>query len=73
MNGSLNIQKMANFKSLPAISLSVLSRICHSKSMPILMGTEAKDIHDKLRSGDAAALKKIKQNIKVSDKYKADN
>ncbi len=37
------------------------------------MGKEAKDVLAKLKSGDAAAVKKVKQNIKVSDKYKADN
>ena len=37
------------------------------------MGKEAKDILAKLKSGDATAVKKLKQNIKVSDKYKADN
>ena len=37
------------------------------------MGKEAKDILAKLKSGDATAVKKVKQNIKVSDKYKADN
>jgi len=38
-----------------------------------MMGMEGKDILAKLKSGDASALKKIKQNEKVSDKYKADN
>jgi len=37
------------------------------------MGTEAKAMLAGLKSGDAAAIKKVKQNIKVSDKYKADN
>jgi len=37
------------------------------------MGKEAKDMLAKLKSGDASAIKKVKQNIKVSDKYKADN
>ena len=37
------------------------------------MGKEAKDIVAKLKSGDSSAIKKVKQNIKVSDKYKADN
>ena len=37
------------------------------------MGQEAKDILAKLKSGDAAAVKKIKKNIKVSDKYKTEN
>ncbi len=37
------------------------------------MGQEAKDILAKLKSGDASAIKKIKQNIKASDKYNAEN
>jgi len=37
------------------------------------MGKEAKDMLDRLKSGDAATIKKVKQNIKVSDKYKVDN
>ena len=37
------------------------------------MGKEAKDVLAKLKSGDASAVKKVKQNIKVRDKYKADN
>jgi len=37
------------------------------------MGQEAKDILAKLKSGDVSAVKKIKQNIKLSDKYKAEN
>ncbi len=37
------------------------------------MGQEAKDILAKLKFGDASAVKKIKQNIKASDKYKAEN
>ncbi len=37
------------------------------------MGKEAKDILAKLKSGDGSAVKKMKQNIKVSDKYTADN
>ncbi|MBU1060548.1 MAG: DEAD/DEAH box helicase family protein [Proteobacteria bacterium] len=37
------------------------------------MGKEVKDILAKLRSGDPSALKKVKQNIKVSDKYMVDN
>ena len=37
------------------------------------VGLEVKDILAKLKSGDASAVKKIKQNIKVIDKYKAEN
>ena len=37
------------------------------------MGKEVKDILAKLKSGDATAVKKVKQNIEVSDKYKDDN
>ena len=37
------------------------------------MGKEAKDLLSKIKSGDGLALKRIKQNIKVSDKYKIEN
>jgi len=34
---------------------------------------EAKDILEKFKPGDADVIKKVKQNINVSDKYKADD
>lgn len=37
------------------------------------MGAEAKDLLSKLKSGDKDALKRIGQNVKVSDKFQADN
>lgn len=37
------------------------------------MGKEATDLLSKLRKGDKGALKRIKQNIKTSDKYQLDN
>lgn len=37
------------------------------------MGAEARDILAKLKAGDASAVQKVRQNIKVSDKYKAEN
>jgi ERCC4-related helicase len=37
------------------------------------MGKEAKDLLSKLKTGDGSSLKRIKQNLKVSDKYKIDN
>ncbi|MEA2039949.1 MAG: helicase-related protein [Thermodesulfobacteriota bacterium] len=37
------------------------------------MGSKVKDLLSKIKSGDASAVKKVKQNIKVRDKYKADN
>lgn len=37
------------------------------------MGTEAKDILQKLKTGDKSALARVKQNITVTDKYKAEN
>lgn len=37
------------------------------------MGTEVRDVLAKLKSGDGTAVKKIKQNIKVSDKYTTEN
>lgn len=37
------------------------------------MGAEAKDLLSKIKSGDQNALKRISQNVKVSDKFQADN
>jgi len=37
------------------------------------MGTEATDLLAKLRKGDKGAIKRVKQNIKTSDKYQLDN
>ncbi len=37
------------------------------------MGREGKDLLAKLKSGDGTAVKKLKQNIKLSDKYTTDN
>lgn len=37
------------------------------------MGAEAKDLLSKLKTGDREAKKRITQNVKVSDKFKADN
>lgn len=37
------------------------------------MGTEAKDLLSKIKSGDKDALKRVKQNIKVNDKFQIDN
>ncbi len=37
------------------------------------MGKEAKDLLAKLKTGDRSALKRIKENEKVSDKYNTDN
>ena len=37
------------------------------------MGKEAKDILARLKTGDKNALKRVKQNINVNEKFKADN
>ena len=36
------------------------------------MGREAKDVLDKLRKGDKGALARVKQNVKVDEKYQLD-
>ncbi len=33
------------------------------------MGKEEKDVLDKLRKGDKGALARVKQNVKVDEKY----
>jgi len=37
------------------------------------MGAEAKDLLSKIKTGDQDALKRIRQNVKVSDKFQVDN
>ncbi len=37
------------------------------------MGKETKDILQKLKTGDKEAVERVKENMKVSDKYKANN
>ena len=37
------------------------------------MGSEAMDVLAKLKTGDAEAVRKLKQNIKVSEKYQPEN
>ncbi|EFK07346.1 helicase C-terminal domain protein [delta proteobacterium NaphS2] len=37
------------------------------------MGSEAMDILAKLKTGDAVAVRKLKQNVKVSEKYQPEN
>jgi ERCC4-related helicase len=37
------------------------------------MGTEAKDLLSKIKTGDKAALKRLSQNVKVTDKFRAEN
>lgn len=37
------------------------------------MGKEGKDVLDKLRRGDTGALERIKQNVKVNEKYQPEN
>jgi len=37
------------------------------------MGSKAKDLLSKIKNGDNAAIKRVKQNIKIDDKYKPDN
>jgi len=37
------------------------------------MGTEPKDLLSKIKTGDKDALKRIAQNVKVTDKYQIDN
>jgi uncharacterized protein (UPF0147 family) len=38
-----------------------------------VMGKEARDILEKLKSGSKEAIERIKQNIQVTDKYQAEN
>jgi hypothetical protein len=42
-------------------------------SMKKVMGNEAKDVLAKLRRGDKTALERVKQNIKVDEKFQLDN
>ncbi|MCK5062028.1 hypothetical protein KAR28_05800, partial [Candidatus Parcubacteria bacterium] len=37
------------------------------------MGKSAKDVLNKLKVGDISAVKRLKENIKVEDKFQIDN
>ncbi len=37
------------------------------------MGIEAKDILSKLRKGDKKAISRVKENVKVNEKFQLDN
>ncbi len=42
-------------------------------SMKKVMGTEAKDVLAKLRRGEKSAIERVKQNVKVDEKYQLQN
>ena len=52
---------------------AVEERVQKDGSIKKLMGTEAKDLLSKLRKGDKSAISRVKQNVKVEEKFKLEN
>jgi ERCC4-related helicase len=52
---------------------AVDEQIMEDGTVKKVMGTEAKDLLSKLRKGDKNALSRVKQNIKVEEKFQLDN
>lgn len=48
-------------------------RVQEDGTVKKVMGTEAKDLLSKLRKGDKDALSRVKQNVKVDEKFQLDN
>lgn len=52
---------------------AIEEQIMEDGTVKKVMGTEAKDLLSKLRKGDKNALSRVKQNIKVDEKFQLDN
>jgi hypothetical protein len=52
---------------------AVDEQIMEDGTVKKVMGAEAKDLLSKLRKGDKNALSRVKQNIKVEEKFQLDN
>jgi len=67
------IQKLASAINHWISSRAVEEELQPDGSVKKRAGAETKDILAKLKSGDSSAVQRIKQNIKVCDKYQPDN
>lgn len=67
------IQGLVNALKAWLDSQAVEEQIQEDGTTKKVMGTEAKDLLSKLRKGDKDALSRVKQNIKVDEKFQLDN
>ncbi|SEG51074.1 helicase-related protein [Algoriphagus boritolerans] len=67
------IQGLVNALKAWLDSQAVEEQIQEDGTTKKVMGTEAKDLLSKLRKGDKDALSRVKQNVKVDEKFQLDN
>ncbi len=67
------IQKLSNSIKMWLNAQAVEEEKQEDGAVKKRMGNEAKDLIAKLKTGDASATNRIKQNIKANDKYQPDN
>ena len=67
------IQELVNALKNYLDSLATETEVQADGTIKKSMGREAKDVLDKLRKGDKGALARVKQNVKVDEKYQLDN
>lgn len=67
------IQELVNSIKAWLNDQSAEEQIQEDGSIKKVMGSEAKDLLSKLRKGDKDALSRVKQNVKVNEKFQLDN
>ncbi|MGE0932554.1 helicase-related protein [Peijinzhouia sedimentorum] len=67
------IQKLVKVIKVWLDSQAAEEQVLEDGTTKKIMGTEAKDILIKLRKGDKDALSRVKQNVKVDEKFQLDN
>ncbi|KAA8485877.1 type III restriction/modification enzyme restriction subunit [Arcticibacter tournemirensis] len=67
------IQKLVNAIKAWLDSQAAEEQIQTDGSTKKVMGTEAKDLLSKLRKGDKEALSRVRQNVRVDEKFQLDN
>lgn len=71
-NGSA-IQELVNALKKHLDNQAAETEVQADGTVKKIMGKEAKDILDKLRKGDKGALTRVKENVKVDEKYQLNN
>lgn len=67
------IQELVNALKTWLDNQAVEEQVQEDGTTKKVMGTEAKDLLSKLRKGDKNALSRVKQNVKVDEKFQLDN
>lgn len=67
------IQELVNAIKAWLDSQAAEEQVQEDGTVKKVMGTEAKDLLSKLRKGDKDALSRVKQNVKVDEKFQLDN